>query len=151
MNEKLKELGIILPPAPLKGGVYTPCLSFGKDEKLFYVSGCGPNLPGETFSGKLGKDYTMEQGQQFARNCVLNVLAVLQDEIGDLNRVKKCVKMLALIASAEDFYQQPEVANGASQLIVDLIGIAPSRSAIGTNVLPGNIPVEVEAIFELKD
>lgn len=151
MNEKLKELGITLPEAPPKGGVYTPCVRFGADDKLCYVSGCGPNLVGANFAGKLGKDYTVEQGQEAAKNCMLNVLAVLKDEIGDLNQVKKCVKLLVFIASADDFYQQPEVANGGSQLIVDLMGVGPARSAIGTNTLPGNIPVEIEAIFELKD
>ena len=101
----------------------------------------------------MGKDYTVEQGQAFARNCMLNILAVLQREIGDLNRVTNVVKMLAFVASDDEFYQQPQVANGASNLLGELFGQEvgiPARSAIGVNVLPGNLPVEIEAIFEFK-
>ena len=84
---------------------------------------------------------------------MLNVLSVLESEIGDLNKVKQPVKILTFVASDNSFYEQPFVANGGSQLLVDLFGIekAPSRSAIGINVLPGNIPVETEAIFELTE
>lgn len=85
---------------------------------------------------------------------MLNVLAVLQDRIGDLNKVKQVVKILVYVASDDDFYEQPYVANGGSQLLVDLFGEeagAPTRSAVGKNVLPGNIPVETEAIFEIEE
>ena len=85
---------------------------------------------------------------------MLNVLAVLQDRIGDLNKVKQVVKILVYVASDDDFYEQPYVANGGSQLVVDLFGEeagAPTRSAVGMNVLPGNIPVETEAIFEIEE
>ena len=84
---------------------------------------------------------------------MLNILAVLQREIGDLNRVTNVVKMLAFVASDDEFYQQPQVANGASNLLGELFGQEvgiPARSAIGVNVLPGNLPVEIEAIFEFK-
>lgn len=148
---KLKELNLTLPKAPAKGGVYSPAKRFGKN--LVYISGCGPVID-EPIKGKLGTDFDVEQGFVFSRNCMLNVLAVLQANIGDLNKVKSAVKILTFIASANDFYDQPAVANGGSQLLVDLFGQeagAPSRSAIGLNVLPGNIPVETEAIFEIEE
>ncbi len=149
--DKMKELNMELPaPAP-RGGLYTPCQRFGKN--LVYISGCGPVIGGQTVVGKLGKEFTVEEGQKWARNSMLNVLAALQAEIGDLNKVKKAVKTLAFIASTDEFDQQPQVANGGSQVLADLFGEEniPARSAIGVNVLPGNIPVETEAIFELKE
>ena len=150
INENLKELGLELPSAPPKGGVYTPCMRFGENERLCYISGCGPNIGDNTVSGKLGAEFTLEDGQEYARRCMMNVLAVLQAEIGDLNKVKKAVKILVFVAGTDTFYQQPAVANGASELLMDLLGHVPSRSAIGTNALPGNIPVEIEAIFEVE-
>ena len=148
--EKLKKLGLELPMAPSKGGVYTPCKRFG--EGLAYISGCGPIIDGEQIAGKLGCDFSVEEGQKYAQQCMLNVLSVLEAKIGDLNKVQDVVKILVFVASADDFYQQPQVANGASNLLVALFGDeigAPTRSAIGLNVLPGNIPVEIEAIFQI--
>lgn len=149
INEKIAELNITLPEAPPKGGVYTPCLTFGENEKLCYISGCGPNYTNDTIAGKLGAEFTIEEGQEFAKRAILNVLAVLKAEIGDLNRVKKVVKILVLVAGTNEFYSQPMVANGASSMLMDIFGHVPSRSAIGVNALPSNIPVEIEAIFEL--
>jgi len=148
--EKIKELGISLPKAPAKGGVYAPVKEFGSG--LVYVSGCGPNINGQ-IKGKLGKEFSIEQGQEFAKNCMLNVLAVLEANIGDLRKIKNCVKILTLVASAEDFYEQPAVANGGSQLLIDLFGPeigTPSRSAIGVISLPFNMPVETEGLFEIE-
>lgn len=149
--EKLKEMNLEIPAAPAKGGVYSPGQSFG--DGLVYISGCGPVIGAEAIARKLGRDFTTEQGQEFAKRAMLNVLAVLQAHIGDLNRIKKGVKILTFVASADDFYEQPQVANGGSGLLLELLGAdnVPARSAIGVNVLPGNIPVETEAIFELKD
>ena len=147
--ERMKELGITLPKAPAKGGVYAQLKQFGNG--LVYVSGCGPNIE-EPIKGKLGKDFTIEQGQVFARNCMLNVLAVLEANIGDLRKIKNCVKILTLVACADDFYDQPAVANGGSQLLIDLFGPEigmPTRSAIGANALPFNMPVETEGLFEI--
>jgi len=130
--------------------MYAPVKEFGRN--LVYVYGCGPAIDAPV-AGKLGKEFTVEEGQQYARNCMLNLLAVLEAGIGDLNRVRNCVKILVLVAGTDTFYQQPAVANGASGLLVELFGEAvgtPSRSAIGVNALPGNIPVEVEGLFELK-
>ena len=148
--EKMKELGISLPKTPAKGGVYSQIKQFGSG--LVYVSGCGPNIT-EPVKGKLGKDFDIKQGQDFARNCMLNVLSVLEANIGDLRKIKNCVKILTLVASADDFYDQPAVANGGSQLLIDLFGPeigSPSRSAIGVNALPFNMPVETEGLFEIN-
>lgn len=149
----LKEKGLTLPPPPPKGGVYTPVVDFCGG-KLLYCSGCGPDLGnGNTVVGKLGKDLTLEQGQLAARNCMLNLLSNLQDKIGDLNKIKRFVKVLAFVNSADDFYMQPQVVNGGSELIRDLYGEEnglPARSAIAANALPGNIAVEIEVLVELK-
>jgi enamine deaminase RidA (YjgF/YER057c/UK114 family) len=148
---RMKDLGITLPEPPAKAGLYAQAKEFGPN--LVYISGCGPAVEGQTPLGKLGADLTLEQGYNCARNAMLNVLAVLEKHIGDLNRVKNVAKILVFVASADDFYQQPQVANGASQVLIDVFGEEvgiPSRSAVGTNALPGNRPVEVEALFELK-
>lgn len=151
--EKIKERNIKLPEAPAKGGLYTPCVLFGEKERLAYISGCGAVIDGQKADGKLGRDYTLEEGKEFARRSMLNVLATLEATVGDLNRVSRAVKILVFVASADDFTMQPQVANGASELLAELFGrdCVPARSAIGVNVLPGNLPVEIEAIFELKE
>jgi len=148
--DKLKEFGLVLPKVPAKGGVYAPAKRFSGN--LVYISGCGPIIDKQE-QGVLGREYTKEEGQILARNAMLNVLAVLEAEIGDLNKVKQPVKILTFVASDNNFYDQPYVANGGSQLLVDLFGenSAPSRSAVGLNVLPGNIPVETEALFEIEE
>jgi len=151
IEKRLEELGLTLPPPPPRGGLYKSCKLFGTN--LAYVSGCGCSIEAPV-AGKLGVDFTLEEGQEHAKNCMLNVLSVLKAEIGDLDRVKSCVKILVFVASANDFYSQPAVANGATKLLGDLFGEEigiPSRSAIGVNVLPGNLPVEIEAMFELRD
>ena len=148
--EILKTMNIELPKAPEKGGLYSPAKEFG--ENLVYISGCGPVIA-DPITGIVGKDFTKEEAQIFSKNAMLNVLAVLEAKIGDLNKVKQVVKILTFVASDNSFTQQPFVANGGSQLLIDIFGEengAPARSAIGVNVLPGNIPVETEAIFELK-
>jgi enamine deaminase RidA (YjgF/YER057c/UK114 family) len=148
IKEKLAELNLTLPPAPPKGGVYSPAVVFSGN--LVYLSGCGPVLD-KPVKGKLGRDFSIEEGKTYARDAVLNLLAVLEANVG-LDKVKRPVKILTLVHCTDDFEEQPAVANGGSQLLVDLFGAenAPSRSAIGCNALPGGIPVETEAIFELK-
>lgn len=151
VEEKLQKLGMSLPQPPAKGGLYAPAKRFGGS--LLYISGCGPSLDGTPVTGKLGEGVTVEQGYDHARDCMLNVLAVLKREIGDLDLVKSAVKVTTFVASTPDFTQQPQVANGGTQLLMDLFGEeagAPSRSAVGMSVLPGNMPVETEAIFELQ-
>jgi enamine deaminase RidA (YjgF/YER057c/UK114 family) len=148
IKEKLAELNLTLPAAPPKGGVYSPAVEFGNN--LVYLSGCVP-ASDKPVKGKLGREFTTEEGKIYARNCVLNLLAVLEANVG-LERVKRPIKLLTLVNCTDDFEEQPAVANGGSQLLADLFGAenVPSRSAIGCNALPGGVPVETEAIFELK-
>lgn len=147
---KLKEFGIELPPPPPLGGIYKPVKQIGS---LLYISGQGPTRNGVPLvCGKLGSERTIEEGQQAARLCVLNALSILHEYLGDLNKIKSTVKLLVFVESAPGFSHQPEVANGASQLLVDIFGEEHgmgARSAIGTNELPGNISVEIEFIFEV--
>ena len=149
--ENMKEHGIQLPEPPVPGGIYRPIQEIGQN--FAYTSGMGCNIAGGTvYKGKVGQDLTLEQGQDAARCCMMNILSSLESQVGDLNRVKKVVKVLAFVASSPDFYDQPKVVNAASQLLVDIFGEEngkAARSAIGTNVLPGNIPVEIEALFEI--
>jgi len=133
--------------APL-GGEYVKVKQIGT---LLYVSGHGPLVGGEpVYTGKIG-DHNLKDGQEAARLCALNILGTLQDFLGDLNRVKGAVKLLAFVASTEDFRSQPTVINKASEVFIQAFGEdgRHARSAIGTNILPGDISVEVEAIFEL--
>lgn len=151
IEEKLAQLGIQLPEPPAKGGVYAPAKIFGGN--LVYISGCGPVIDGTPIVGKCGAEVSVEAGYEYAKNCMLNVLAVLKREIGDLDRVKSAVKVTCFVASTPDFYSQPQVANGGTQLLIDLFGQeigAPTRSAVGMSVLPGDIPVEIEALFEIE-
>lgn len=144
----LEEMGLQLPAAPQKGGVYRPAVRFGKN--LVYVSGCGP-AGAVPVKGILGREFSKEEGVEFSRGAMLNVLAVLEREIGDLNLVRQPVKITTFVAGTDTFYEQPYVANGGSELLAALFGenLVPSRSAIGVSALPGNIPVETEALFEL--
>lgn len=150
--DKLKEKGITLPAPPPKGGVYTPVQEFG--DHLLYCSGCGPDIGnGNTVVGKVGRDLTIEEGQKAAYNCMLNLLANLDAKLGDLNRIKRFVKVLAFVNSSDDFDKQPMVVNGGSNLILELFGEEkglPARTAIGTNATPGNIACEIEMLVEYE-
>lgn len=150
IKQKLTELNIKLPDAPAKGGVYESVKQFG--DKFLYVSGCGPNTAEKKYSGKLNQTYSIEEGRKAAGDCILNILALLDRQIG-LDNIKNIVKLLVFVASDDDFYMQPQVADGATELLCGVFGPeagCPSRSAIGVNVLPGNIPVEIEALVEIK-
>lgn len=148
--EKLEQMGITLPAAPAKGGIYTPVQEFG--DHLLYCSGCGPKQPdGTNVIGKLGRELSLEEGQKAAYYCMLNLLANLHAKLGDLNRIKRFVKVLAFVNSTDDFEMQPQVVNGGSQLLVDMFGEevgCPARTAIGTNTLPGGIACEIEVLVE---
>ena len=135
--ETMRENGIRLPDPPPKGGVYTPVIEFGSG--LLYCSGCGPQLDGDTVEA--------------ARNCMLNLLANQQAKLGDLNRIKRFVKVLAFVNCTDDFTAQPQVVNGGSELLLALFGPekgCPARTAIGTNALPGGIAVEIEVLVEYE-
>ena len=149
--EKLKELEITLPPPPPKGGVYTPVQVFG--DHLLYCSGCASTVGEESVVGKVGIDLTLEEGQHAAYLCALNLLANLQEQLGDLNRIKRLVKMLGFVNCSDQFAFQPAVINGASNLFRELFGEqkgVPARSAIGTNALPGNAACEIELLVEIE-
>jgi enamine deaminase RidA (YjgF/YER057c/UK114 family) len=149
-EQRIKELGLILPPAPKPIGLYKPILVSGN---LLYVSGQGPvQNDGTLITGKLGFDITLEEGQLAARQVALTMVAILKEHFGDLNRILRLVKTFGMVNCTPDFYGSPAVINGFSQLFIDIWGEENgkgTRSAIGMT-LPGNIPVEVESVFELK-
>ncbi len=148
--DRLQELGYQLPPPPASGGIYKPVCQAGT---MLYVSGQGPTKDGKpAFTGKVGAERSIEEGQEAARLCTLNALSVLQAHLGDLNRIRGLVKTLGFVASAPGFNQQPKVIDGASQLLRDIWGEdgVGARSAISAFELPGDITVEIEFIFELK-
>ena len=150
-DDRLTELKLTLPSAPKPMAIYRPCLRVGN---FLYVSGHGPlNADGSMVTGVLGKDLTVAEGKAAARQAALAVLSTLKTHLGTLNTVKRLVKALGWVASANDFADQPKVMNGWSELMREVFGEDAGvgvRSAIGTNVLPGNIAVEVECLFELE-
>ena len=150
---RIEELGLKLPPPPPPGGVYKPIVIVGN---IAYVSGHGPlTNDGKTYlTGRVGEDLDLEAGQAAARQTGLALLATMHAQLGSLNRVKRIIKTLALVNSTNDFNQQPQVINGYSELMRDVFGDdagVGARSALATNVLPGDIPVEIEVIVELAD
>lgn len=151
--DNLKRAGVELVEPTEKAGIYERVIQFGAN--LVYVSGTGPSTPGRACKlGKIGADLTTEEGKEEARYCMINILSNLHAELGDLNRIKRFVKVLAFVSSSDDFYSQPEVANAASLLLKQVFGEeagVPARSAVGVRVLPGNIPVEIELMLELND
>ena len=150
-DARVDELHLILPTAPKPMAIYRPCLRVGN---FLYVSGHGPLKPdGTLITGVLGKDLTLDEGKAAARQVALAVLSTVKTHLGTLNAVKRLVKTLGWVASANDFPDQPKVMNGWSELMREVFGEDAGvgvRSAIGTNVLPGNIAVEVECLFELE-
>ncbi len=146
---KIKELGLELPPAPKPGGVYKPVLVV---DKFLYVSGQGPvNPDGSQMTGKLGEDMDEEEGKLAARQVGLTMLSTIREHFGELSRIRRVVKVLGMVNSAPSFTRHPAVINGFSELMAEVFGPENgigTRSAVGM-MLPFNIPVEVEAIFEL--
>lgn len=149
IEEKLKSLGLELPPAPPLGGVYKPVVIVGK---MLYVSGQGPiQLDGSKIIGKVGENMTLEEGYAAAKQVGLTMLSTIQSEIGDLDKIKRLVKTLGMVNCTPDFKSQPQVINGYSDLMGEVFGKdngIGARSAVGM-MLPGGIAVEIEAIFEL--
>jgi enamine deaminase RidA (YjgF/YER057c/UK114 family) len=147
---RLQELGIELPPVPPAVGNYVGAVAVGD---ILFVAGHGPFQDGRPqFIGKLGREFGVEEGQQAARLVTMNMLATIRETVGSLDRVKRVVKLLCLVNSMPEFGDQPKVANGASDLLVELFGEARgkhARSAIGMGALPFGIAVEIEGIFEL--
>jgi enamine deaminase RidA (YjgF/YER057c/UK114 family) len=150
-EDRVAELRLVLPPAPKPMGVYRPALVVGN---LVHVSGHGPlRGEGDLIQGRVGADMTLEEGKAAARQVGLAILSTLRQELGTLNRVKRLVKLLGMVNSAPDFREHPQVINGCSELFRDVFGAengVGARSAVGMNSLPGNIAVEIEAVFELS-
>jgi enamine deaminase RidA (YjgF/YER057c/UK114 family) len=148
---RLAELKLELPPAPKPVGVYKPLVIAGQ---MAYVSGHGPLKPDKSLiTGRVGADLDLEKGKAAARQVGLAILATLRAELGSLDRVRRVIKVLGMVNCTPDFGQQPAVINGCSELFADVFGPdagVGSRSAVGMGSLPGNIAVEIEAIFEIQ-
>ena len=148
---RVAELNLEFPPPPKPGGIYHPVVIVGN---LAYVSGHGPmRTDGSMITGKVGVTMSELEAQQAARQVGLTMLATLRRELGSLDRIERLIKTLGMVNAAPDFATHPQVINGFSNLMVEIWGDVNgkgARSAVGMGSLPGNIAVEVEAIFELK-
>lgn len=149
-NDKLKELGITLPPAAKPVAAYVPAVQIGD---YVYTSGQLPSVNGKLFAaGKLGGEIDETTGYEAAKISAINCLAAVQGLIGDINRIEKIVKVVGFVNSAAGFTNQPKIINGASELLGAVFGDAGqhARSAVGVSELPLNSPVEVEIIVKVK-
>ncbi len=149
-EEKLKELGIELPEALAPLGSYIPFMRTGN---LIFLSGILPMINGRlTRQGKVGKEVSLDEAREDARIITVNALSILRAYLGNLKKIKRCIKLTGYVASDPDFTEQPKVLNAASDLLYDIFGEKDRhvRSAIGVNVLPLNSPVEIEFIFEVS-
>ena len=154
VEEKIKQLNIELPKPGEPIANYVPTVRFSetKNSMLVYVSGTGPRKEnGDYLTGRLGDDMTIEEGYDAAKLTGINILASLKKEIGDLNKIKRFVKVIGMVNSTADFYQQPAVINGFSDFIVEVFGDRGkhARSAVGMVSLPSNIAVEIEVVVEV--
>jgi enamine deaminase RidA (YjgF/YER057c/UK114 family) len=150
-EQHMKKLGIELstPTSPMAN--YVNAVRTGN---LLYLAGKGPGLPGKPLPiGKVGRDFTVEQAYVHARETGLSLIAVMKAELGDLDRVKRIVKILGMVNGTPEFGHQPEVINGCSDLMVEVFGERGrhARSAVGMGSLPRGIPVEIEVIVEVED
>jgi enamine deaminase RidA (YjgF/YER057c/UK114 family) len=150
IDNRIKELKLELPPSPPAGGVYKPIVVV---DNMLYVSGQAPMMTdGSKITGILGEDLNVKEGYQAARQVALTMLSTIREHLGDLNKIERLVKTLGMVNCTPDFQRHPEVINGYSDLMVDVFGEdrgKGARSAVGM-MLPGNIAVEIEAIFKLK-
>lgn len=149
-EENFTKLGLVLPPPPEPMGVYKPCLI---DGSYLYVSGHGPVLEDKSLiTGRVGDTMTMEDGKMAARQVGLTILSTIRKHLGSLDKVKRVIKVLGMVGCVPEFEKHPFIINGCSELFAAIwgedngIGV---RSAVGMGSLPGNIPVEIEALFEL--
>jgi enamine deaminase RidA (YjgF/YER057c/UK114 family) len=149
VQDRLKELGITLPTPAAPAANYVPFVLSGS--KL-YISGQLPVKDGVMIKGHLGKDVSIEQGQEAAKLCAINILAQVNAALGgNLDRIVRCNKLGGFVASTPDFYDHPKVVNGASDFMVAALGDAGkhARAAVGVAALPFGVAVEVEAVFEV--
>lgn len=148
-SEKIKELGLILPPAPPPAGLYKPVLIV---DNFLYISGQGClRTDGTLIKGRVGENLTLEEGKAAARQTALTMIATITTHFGDVDRIKRLVKTLGMVNCTPDFGDHPLVINGYSELMSDVFGPENGvgvRSAVGM-MLPGGIAVEIEAMFEL--
>ncbi len=150
-EEKIKELKIVLPEAKAPVGSYIAAKKAGN---LLFISGqISINSNGELIKGKIGKDLSLEDGYNAAKNCGLSIISQVKKACDDdLSKVKSCIKLTGFVNSTDDFIDQPKIINGASDLIASVFGEAGmhTRAAVSTNSLPLGVAVEVDAIFELN-
>jgi enamine deaminase RidA (YjgF/YER057c/UK114 family) len=150
-EENFEKTGLTLPPAPSPLGVYKPCLV---DGKYLYVSGHGPVLNDRNLIiGRIGSEIDMESGKLAARQVGLAILSTIKTNLGSLNKVKRVIKVLGMVNCVPEFEKHPYVINGCSELFAQVWGTENGigvRSAVGFGSLPDNIPVEIEALFELE-
>jgi len=148
-SEKIKALGLVLPPAPPPAGLYKPILVV---DNFLYISGQGPMLTdGTLYTGRVGDNLSLEEGKQAAHHVALTMLATITAHFGDIDRIKRLVKTLGMVNCTPDFSKQPLVINGFSELMSDVFGPEHGvgvRSAVGM-MLPDQVAVEIEAMFEL--
>jgi len=151
-EKNFKDLGLELPPAPKPLGVYKPALRIGNKS---YISGHGTvQKDGSLIIGRVGKDLNIEEAKLAARQVGLAILSTLKANYGTLNRIKRVIKVLGMVNATPDFKKHPYVINGCSELFAAVWGEENGigvRSAIGMASLPDNIPVEIEALFELHE
>lgn len=149
--DNLKKLNITIPDAPDPVGAYVAYKYAGK---LLYISGQLPiGKEGKIIKGKIGKDLTLENGQEAARLCVINILAQVKKAVkGDMSKIKNCVKITGFVNSTDDFKDQPKVINAASEMLSNVFGESGkhTRAAVSSNSLPLGIAVEIDAIFEIN-
>ncbi|HUS02622.1 MAG TPA: RidA family protein [Chitinophagaceae bacterium] len=149
-DQRFEETGLVLPPAPTPLGVYKPFLIDGTH---LYVSGHGPlQNDGTNITGRVGDSMDIEQGKLAAQQVGLAILSTIKKNLGSLDKVKRVIKVLGMVNCVADFEKHPYVINGCSELFKKIWGEENGvgvRSAVGMGSLPGNIPVEIEAMFEL--
>jgi enamine deaminase RidA (YjgF/YER057c/UK114 family) len=150
-DANINKLNLQLPPPPKPVGVYKPAVIVNN---ICYVSGHGPLLDdGSMMTGRVGSEVDQQAGYQAARQTGLAILSTLRASLGSLDRIQRLIKLLGMVNAAPDFKQHPAVINGCSELFAEVFGAengVGARSAVGMGSLPGNISVEIEAIFELR-
>jgi len=150
IEDRLQALGIELPAAPRPVASYVPAV---EADALLFISGQLPFRDGALLhTGRVPDPVAVHAAQEAARQCVINALAVAREQLGTLDRVERVVRLSGYVASSPDFYQQPAVINGASDLLEQVFGERGkhARTSIGVNVLPGNIPVEIEMVLQVR-
>lgn len=151
-DEQFEKLGLTLPPAPAPLGVYKPYLI---DGKYLYLSGHGPVQEDKSLIiGRIGSDMDADAGKLAARQVGLTMLSTIKTNLGSLNKVKRVIKVLGMVNCTPEFEKHPFIINGASELFAQVWGEENGvgvRSAVGFGSLPDNIPVEIEALFELHE